>query len=174
MNTVIFRLKKLFFILFLSCVFTQRLFSGDIFRGFITNDGMDFFKTEDEERRRTVVKGYYRNGKLRFTAEYKRGELDGKFREYYSDGTLKSEIPFEDSMREGMARFYYENGLMAAKIEYYKGCKTGKVRYYDESGILIASESQKDNIRREIRKSLREARRLRRKGEGEENEENEE
>lgn len=75
--------------------------------GVLVDDG--YFK--DGVRHGTTKQYYDTNGKLRVTANYVEGELNGKVLYYYEDGNKLLEANYADGVLDGDAIYWTEDGL---------------------------------------------------------------
>lgn len=79
-----------------------------------------------------IVTSYYDNGKVKSTAEYDNGLLEGELVTYYEDGQLLSKEYFIKGKRNRVSSFFYNNGAPQAEIEYIEDEILGKYVTFDE------------------------------------------
>jgi hypothetical protein len=77
------------------------------------DDIQKFIMTKFEHN---VIKDYYGNSdKLRFEAETKRGELNGRYREFYETGELKVYGRYRKGEKKGVWHYYNTDGTLQRK-----------------------------------------------------------
>ena len=87
-------------------------------------------------RKEGELKTFYKNGKPKSLAIFRKGLEDGTRREYYAEGPLKSEADFNEGRREGIVRGYYLHG----KVQFVETYREGRLinrKEFDQSGKLV-------------------------------------
>lgn len=67
-----------------------------------------------------LAKGYYRSGQLKYSAEFRKGQREGKYVCYFENGRLKDEMHFSEGLLDGIARFYNPRGELREE-SFYRG-----------------------------------------------------
>ncbi len=62
-------------------------------------------------------------GRLVKEMDYKKGKIDGLYKEYYGSGKLLKEIQFKDGLMHGYQRYYNEKGEITVQYEFSNGEK---------------------------------------------------
>ncbi len=70
-------------------------------------------------------------------ANYKNGELDGKYIAYYNDGLIYYVQNYLKGELEGYERFYYPSGQLKQERKFIQSKATGEFKLYNENGELI-------------------------------------
>ena len=89
---------------------------------------------------------FHKNGKVRYTGQFKAGVPVDTFRYYSEEGTLAS-ILIHKKDGFSSAFIYYDNGVLKATGGYHKQMKNGLWKYYTLEKVLITEESFKDSIK---------------------------
>ncbi len=81
---------------------------------------------------------YFKNTKLRESAQYKDGRRHGVTKDYFADGeTVEKESFFKEGKPDGLFKTYHHTGKLYAEKEYKNGLEHGIDRVYDvETGKL--------------------------------------
>lgn len=76
-----------------------------------TEDGIliDSGTFKDGERDGLTEQFYNDTGKLRVSANYKNGVLEGEFKAYYPNGNLQGEVIYKNGEKNGDFKEYHEN-----------------------------------------------------------------
>ncbi|MFO7257568.1 MAG: tetratricopeptide repeat protein [Bacteroidota bacterium] len=114
-----------------------RLYATQFYRhGVMT--GVAYFDSDGEEISRSgdpsgtfAVRGYYRDGKLRFEGHYREGKPDGLWKYYYRSGGLEKEYTIVNGRTEGNFTEYYSTGQVKYEQDFREGEPHGySVEYY--------------------------------------------
>lgn len=89
------------------------------------------------DKRDSVWKWYYDNGKLEKIATYSFGLENGTSKSYYPDGTLMAEETFFLDKKQGVFKRYYENGVLEHETNFIEDERHGKSVDYDREGNII-------------------------------------
>ena len=92
---------------------------------------------------------YYGDGKLRKSATYANGLLNGVDSLFYSNGQIESVCKYADQKREGVYKEYYPSGKIKYEITYIDGIKDGQYTYYGEDGKVIESSYYMNGVKQE-------------------------
>ncbi len=84
---------------------------------------------------------YFPNGAIHTVANYKDGELHGKFTSYFMNGRKDYEYGYVNGTREGYYKGYHLNGKTASEGWYKDGNMTGEFLYYDNQGNQTSREN---------------------------------
>lgn len=88
---------------------------------------------------------YFKNGKSKLIAEYKKGIPTGKFMKFYENGKLKEKGVFVDNHYSDTLFRYYQNGNPESVIVYNeRGQENGINQYFHDNGN-VALMYEKDN-----------------------------
>jgi antitoxin component YwqK of YwqJK toxin-antitoxin module len=71
------------------------------------------------------------------TANFKNGQLEGKWVISDAEGRIASEWEFADGVRHGMSKWNYVSGKLAKEIGFQEGLIDGHVRVYDAESNLV-------------------------------------
>lgn len=95
-------------------------------------EGKSEFSTVGREKFSGIVTYYFSNGTVVYKKErYKKGLLDGLYKEYYPSGELKVDGAYDKGYEEGIWKFYQKTGKIKTKGRYKNGEKVGKwITYY--------------------------------------------
>ncbi len=111
-----------------------------------TEDGIlidsDTFK--DGERDGLTEQFYNDTGKLRVSANYKNGVLDGEFKAYYPNGNLQGEVTYKNGEMNGEYKEYHENKNIRLSGSYKNNLQNGEWKSYLEDGTLETIVNYKD------------------------------
>ncbi len=78
-----------------------------------------------------LITYYFNNGVVLKKEKYKKGLLDGLYKEYYLSGELKVDGTYDKGFEEGIWKFYDKTGKIKTKGRYKNGEKIGKwITYY--------------------------------------------
>ncbi|MBR1948550.1 MAG: hypothetical protein IKA30_02010, partial [Alphaproteobacteria bacterium] len=83
-------------------------------------------------------KEFYPSGKVKSTAFYENGNLQGMSVIYDEQGNITYEIPYVNNRKEGIVKRYYETGEVMGEITYEKGKKHGMLSAYNKDQTLMA------------------------------------
>lgn len=93
-------------------------------------EGKAEFSTVGRERFIGVVTYYFNNGTISKREKYKKGLLDGLYKEYYLSGELKVDGAYDKGFEEGIWKYYQKTGKIKTKGRYKNGEKVGKWTTY--------------------------------------------
>lgn len=84
-----------------------------------------------------VTKQFYNDtGKLRVSANYKNGVLEGEFKAYYPNGNLQGEVNYVNGEMNGEFKEYHENKKIRLSGSYKNSLQEGEWKSYLEDGTL--------------------------------------
>ena len=84
-----------------------------------------------------VTKQFYNDtGKLRVSANYKNGVLEGEFKAYYPNGNLQGEVNYVNGEMNGDFKEYHENKKIRLSGSYKNSLQEGEWKSYLEDGTL--------------------------------------
>lgn len=111
-----------------------------------TEDGIliDSGIFKNGERDGLTEQFYNDTGKLRVSANYKNGVLDGKFKAYYPNGNLQGEVTYKNGEMNGEYREYNENKNIRLSGNYKNSLQDGEWKSYLEDGTLETIVNYKD------------------------------
>ena len=111
-----------------------------------TEDGVliDNANFKAGERDGLTEQFYNDTGKLRVSANYKNGVLDGKFKTYYPNGNLQGEVTYKNGEMNGEYREYNENKNIRLSGSYKNNLQDGEWKSYLEDGTLETIVNYKD------------------------------
>ena len=111
-----------------------------------TEDGIliDNANFKDGERDGVTEQFYNDTGKLRVSANYKNGVLEGEFKAYYPNGNLQGEVNYVNGEMNGDFKEYHENKKIRVSGSYKNSLQEGEWRSYLEDGILESIINYKD------------------------------
>ena len=103
-----------------------------------TEDGIliDSGTFKDGERDGLTEQFYNDTGKLRVSANYKNGVLDGEFKAYYPNGNLQGEVIYKNGEMNGEYKEYNENKSIRLSGNYKNNLQDGEWKSYLEDGTL--------------------------------------
>ena len=90
-------------------------------------------------------KAYYPNGNLQGEIIYKNGEMNGEFKEYYENKNIRLVGNYKESLQEGEWKFYLENGNLQSVVNYKSGVLNGMKEDYYSNGNLWTRQEFKNN-----------------------------
>jgi len=88
-------------------------------------EGKAEFTTVGREKFTGVLTYYFHNGTTAKKERYKRGVLNGLYKEYYPSGELKIDGNYDKGYEEGVWKFYHKTGKIRTKGKYKNGEKVG-------------------------------------------------
>ena len=111
-----------------------------------TEDGIliDSGTFKNGERDGLTEQFYNDTGKLRVSANYKNGVLDGKFKAYYPNGNLQGEVNYVNGEMNGDFKEYHENKNIRLSGSYKNSLQDGEWKSYLEDGTLETIVNYKD------------------------------
>ena len=111
-----------------------------------TEDGIliDNANFKDGERDGLTEQFYNDTGKLRVSANYKNGVLEGEFKAYYPNGNLQGEVNYVNGEMNGDFKEYYENKKIRLSGSYKNSLQEGEWKSYLEDGTLESIVNYKD------------------------------
>ena len=111
-----------------------------------TEDGIliDSGTFKDGERDGLTEQFYNDTGKLRVSANYKNGVLDGEFKAYYPNGNLQGEVIYKNGEMNGEYKEYNENKSIRLSGNYKNNLQDGEWKSYLEDGTLETIVNYKD------------------------------
>jgi antitoxin component YwqK of YwqJK toxin-antitoxin module len=80
---------------------------------------------------------YYKDGKVRITAEFKNDLQDGMTYEYFPSGTIAKQAMFRYGIRDGEEKTFYENGELKTHYSVSNDQLNGVGKEWNSRGILI-------------------------------------
>ena len=103
-----------------------------------TEDGVliDNANFKDGERDGLTEQFYNDTGKLRVSANYKNGVLEGEFKAYYPNGNLQGEVNYVNGEMNGDFKEYHENKKIRLSGSYKNSLQEGEWKSYLEDGTL--------------------------------------
>lgn len=103
-----------------------------------TEDGIliDSGTFKDGERDGVTEQFYNDTGKLRVSANYKNGVLEGEFKAYYPNGNLQVEVNYVNGEMNGDFKEYHENKKIRLSGSYKNSLQEGEWKSYLEDGTL--------------------------------------
>lgn len=99
---------------------------------------------KDGERDGLTEQFYNDTGKLRVSANYKNGILEGEFKAYYPNENLQGEGNYKNGEMNGVFKEYYENKNIRLSGNYKNSLQDGEWKFYLEDGILQSIVNYKD------------------------------
>ena len=111
-----------------------------------TEDGIliDSGTFKDGERDGVTEQFYNDTGKLRVSANYKNGVLEGEFKAYYPNGNLQGEVNYVNGEMNGDFKEYHENKKIRLSGSYKNSLQEGEWKSYLEDGTLESIVNYKD------------------------------
>ena len=111
-----------------------------------TEDGVliDNASFKDGERDGLTEQFYNDTGKLRVSANYKNGVLEGEFKAYYPNGNLQGEVNYINGEMNGDFKEYHENKKIRLSGSYKNSLQEGEWKSYLEDGTLESIVNYKD------------------------------
>ncbi len=111
-----------------------------------TEDGIliDSGTFKDGERDGLTEQFYNDTGKLRVSANYKNGVLDGEFKAYYPNGDIQGEVTYKNGEMNGEYKEYHENKSIRLSGNYKNNLQDGEWKSYLEDGTLETIVNYKD------------------------------
>ncbi len=107
---------------------------------------IDHANFKDGERNGLTEQFYSDTGKLRLSANYKNGVLDGVFKAYYQNGNMQAEVAYQNGEMNGKFKEYYENKNVRISGSYKKSLQNGEWKSYLEDGTLESIINYKDGM----------------------------
>ena len=111
-----------------------------------TEDGVliDNANFKAGERDGLTEQFYNDTGKLRVSANYKNGVLEGEFKAYYPNGNLQVEVNYVNGEMNGDFKEYHENKKIRLSGSYKNSLQEGEWKFYLEDGTLESIINYKD------------------------------
>lgn len=111
-----------------------------------TEDGVliDNANFKDGERDGVTEQFYNDTGKLRVSANYKNGVLEGEYKAYYPNGNLQGEVNYVNGEMNGNFKEYHENKKIRLSGSYKNSLQEGEWKSYLEDGTLESIVNYKD------------------------------
>ena len=111
-----------------------------------TEDGVliDSGTFKNGERDGVTEQFYNDTGKLRVSANYKNGVLEGEFKAYYPNGNLQGEVNYINGEMNGEFKEYHENKKIRLSGSYKNSLQEGEWKFYLEDGTLESIINYKD------------------------------
>lgn len=111
-----------------------------------TEDGVliDNANFKDGERDGVTEQFYNDTGKLRVSANYKNGVLEGEYKAYYPNGNLQGEVNYVNGEMNGDFKEYHENKKIKLSGSYKNSLQEGEWKSYLEDGTLESIVNYKD------------------------------
>ena len=98
------------------------------------------------ERDELTEQFYSDTGKLRVSANYKNGVLEGEFKAYYPNGNLQAEVIYRNGKMNGEYKEYNENKNIRLSGNYKNNSQDGEWKSYLEDGTLESIINYKDGM----------------------------
>lgn len=90
--------------------------------------------------------GYYESGELKkFEYNYVDGFIEGVVKEYYENGQLKFTAPYQKGYKNGLEQNFYPNGKLQSDYTYVQGVLTGPYHSYFANGQLYEKGTYQDD-----------------------------
>ena len=119
-------------------------FDGDLIRKVFYKDG--FIDGLDSLWYQPEVEGL--TPKIKYVKNYKKGKLDGDFKEWFINGQLKSKTLYLEGYIEDLYRTWWSNGQLRSEGYSYAGVNEGKHKTWYENGKLESEKNYLDgNLR---------------------------
>lgn len=84
-----------------------------------------------------IYKSYHKNGQIKSSEIYKKGQKAGLCKYYYENGKLRYEEAYNEyGMADGLFKSYYENGQLESLYTYRNNIKSGIYQEFYENGRL--------------------------------------
>lgn len=111
----------------------------DPFIGRKTRDGvvLDGNAIEKMVNNVTIDHFYYKSGKLKYKAGYRKGQLHGKYQEYYESGGVQKEANYANGKYEGDYFEYFPSGKLRVKAFHKNNYYDGEYVEYNEKGDVV-------------------------------------
>ena len=96
-------------------------------------------------------KEYYKTGRIKEIAQYKKGNYNGPYQYFENDGSLSISSAYADGALVNTHQVYYPTGKLYQKSEYTDGKYDGEfIRYYPVGGVQLTAEFELDNLEESI------------------------
>ena len=89
-------------------------------------------------------RGYYENGKLKYSSEYKKGVQNGWTIYYYENGHLKSKTHYLNDLPDGKSFVYDSNANIKSESNWLHGIQAGNSKFYYPNSTQIESYYSND------------------------------
>jgi len=100
-----------------------------------TGFGLRFeWEYKDGERADGISKGWYPNGVLKHTWNWKDKKQVGKYNLWYPNGQKKIESYFDNGVPKGLATWWYDNGNKMKEYTFVNGKMPDKIREWNRDG----------------------------------------
>ncbi|CAL2086613.1 tetratricopeptide repeat protein [Tenacibaculum sp. 190524A05c] len=100
----------------------------------------------EEELKKGLWRFYDNNGLLVAEGEFDdKGGKKGSWTWYFDFGKVKETASYKDGELEGENLMYHENGKLYIQARYSKGTLNGEYKYYNDKGALIQKKYFKEN-----------------------------
>ena len=90
---------------------------------------------------------YYKSGRVKSTATYKAGKLEGALYTYYEDGRVHHEKHYNAGKLEGVFKAYDENGILYFEINYKHDKQDGLDKMFHKNGAVQYEDTYKEGVR---------------------------
>lgn len=95
-------------------------------------------------KKKSVEKGYYPSGKIRFKAELVDGVKEGLSFTYFENGEIKVMQKWKNGQPDGIGKQFYENGNVEVIVEWKNGKLHGSHKEFYKSGVIKSEGLFKD------------------------------
>lgn len=106
-------------------------------------DGTEIIK-EELNFKKGILNGernsYYKNGQIRRSGAYHKGDYNGKWTSYDSKGNKVYEVEYQNDTLIGRFVSWYNTGIIRETGTYRDNSKTGEWVVFDESGMVVDKE----------------------------------
>jgi|694.fasta_scaffold00176_20 antitoxin component YwqK of YwqJK toxin-antitoxin module len=95
------------------------------------------YESDDQETKHGSYIAYYENGSVRTQAQYRHGQLEGRFESWYSTGQKESSGNYVNGAQDGQWSWWHPNGMRRAVSQYDQGKLAGHVQAWNEQGQRV-------------------------------------
>lgn len=103
-------------------------------------------RVDDQGLKQGPWKGYFHDGKLRYTGQFVDDEPTGVFRYYYARGAVRAELVHEPGQDTVQATYFYPNGKILSTGFFAHQQKAGEWDYFSEQGVLVARNNYHQGV----------------------------
>ncbi len=130
-----------------------------VIKEYYDNGNLKYTAFRDKKNRNQgEVLNYHENGRLWGKKLVKNGEANGLDKSYYENGNLKSSVVYENGKRKGLGEFYHKNGQLSYIGSFQNGKLSGEWKRYHKNGELKEignySQNKKEGLWKIIVKSV--------------------
>jgi antitoxin component YwqK of YwqJK toxin-antitoxin module len=104
----------------------------------------DINKTDANGKKEGPWQKKYKNGKIKYTGQFKAGQPVGEFKRYTNKGKLSSTLNYSSDSKSAAAHLYHPNGKTLASGTYLGQKKEGLWIFYAKKGHLFSKVNYKD------------------------------